>query len=324
MPSKLAVVGSANMDLVVRAPSIPRPGETLIGSSFAQFPGGKGANQAVAAARLKPPLLAPKAEGEGVGGEGQTRTNPSQSEPTQTFFIGKTGNDNFGTSLRSSLEVAGVDTSYLSYTTNTTPTGIALITVAESGQNSIVIDQGANGELTAEEVKAALESIKPNVVLVQLEIPDGAVEACAGDHTLILDPAPARYLDADFLRNVDVITPNETETADLTGIMPMDEFSCRRAAEALLNQGIKNVVITLGERGIYWTEGKTDRFFDAPQVVAVDTTAAGDAFAGALALFMCEGDDIQTAIEKAIKVASVSVTKHGAQASMPTREEVRL
>ena len=297
---RIAVVGSANMDLVARCAALPQPGETVQASSFEKFPGGKGANQAVAAGRLM--------------GEGAAPAAP------QVFFVGCVGDDEHGEALRGSLKAAGVDVTQLS-AAGEAPTGTALITVDDAGQNSIVVVPGANALVGPEQVSAALGAIGPDVVLVQFEVPDAAVLACAGHGLLVVDPAPARGQGADFMSSIDIITPNETETLALTGIVPLDEFSQRRAAESLLNQGVKGVVIKLGENGVYYTDGKTELRVPAPRVEAVDTTAAGDAFAGALAAFLAEGSDVGTAVTNAVKCASISVTRRGAQASMPTREE---
>jgi ribokinase len=239
------------------------------------------------------------------------------------FFIGCVGEDEHGRAVVESLTSAGVNVDYLR-TTDKAPTGTALITVDAQGQNTIVIDPGANAHLTSDHVVRALTEIGPDVTVVQLEIPDEAVYATAGNGRLILDPAPARYLDAEFLQQVEIATPNEMETLALTGIMPIDEFAQYRAAQSLLEKGIKQVVIKLGANGVYWTDGREELRIPAPQVEAVDATAAGDAFAGALAVFLAEGADTRTALTKAVRVASVSVTRRGAQAAMPTRSEAGL
>ena len=209
-------------------------------------------------------------------------------------------------------------------TTDLAPTGTALITVEDSGENTIVIDLGANATLSANHVKESLDAIKPDIVLVQLETPDDAVYACTGFGTLILDPAPARILDPEFMAQVEIVTPNESETLALTGIFPLDEFAQQRAASALLEIGVRQAVIKLGAEGCYSADGRTEIRVAAPTVEAVDTTAAGDAFAGALAVFLAEGTDIELAIKNAVKCASSSVTRHGAQASMPTRQQAQL
>ena len=294
---RIAVVGSANMDLVVHCAALPRPGETVVGHGFATNSGGKGANQAVAAARLVD---------RGV---------------STVFFVGCVGDDAHGEALKASMQDAGVGLAHL-LTARGAPTGTALITVDDSGENTIVIDPGANALLTAEHVRSALTQIAPDVVLVQLEIPDEAVYACAGHGTLILDPAPARPLDSDFLAQVDWATPNESETHSLTGILPHDEFSQRRAAQALLEKGVKHAVVTLGERGCYYTDGSHDLEIPAPRVEVVDTTAAGDAFAGSLAAFLSEGNTVEVALQNSARCASLSVARNGAQRAMPTRADL--
>ncbi|HXH61156.1 MAG TPA: ribokinase [Fimbriimonadaceae bacterium] len=291
MSERIAVVGSANADLVMKCPRLPAVGETVTGGEFSVFPGGKGANQAVAAARL--------------GGE--------------VSFVGAVGRDAYGAMLRESLSTSGVDVAYLMESDE--PTGTAVITVDAQGQNTIAVAPGANFALTAEHVSSALAAIDPTIVLVQLEISDEALYACAGRGRLILDPAPARNLDPDFLANVEIITPNENETLALTGIAPIDEVSVRRAADSLVQKGPKSALITLGAKGAYLSNGIS---FDAPTVTAVDTTAAGDALAGALACFVAGGDFLSTAIEKAVRAASLSTTKIGAQPSMPTLDELGL
>lgn len=294
----IAVVGSANMDLVVHCERLPAPGETVVGHGSEKNTGGKGANQAVAAGRLAIPGM-------------------------DVFFIGCIGEDDHGRALIESLATARVNVDYVR-TTDRAPTGTALITVDEQGQNTIVIDPGANAMLASDHVARALTEIAPDVTVVQLEIIDEAVYAAAGYGRLILDPAPARYLDTEFLQQVEIVTPNELETLALTGIMPIDEFAQYRAAQSLLEKGIKQVVIKLGANGVYWANGRDELRIPAPRVEAVDTTAAGDAFAGALAVFLAEGSDIEAALTNAVRVASLSVTRHGAQAAMPTRAEAGL
>ncbi len=295
---RIAVVGSANIDLVVRSTALPKPGETVVGHGFATNPGGKGANQAVAVGRLA-------------------------DAGTQVFFVGCIGEDTHGMALIESLTSAGVDVTHVK-TTNLVPTGTALITVDDSGENTIVIDPGANALLDPDHVQRALKEIDPDIVLVQLEIAEVTVYACQGFGKLILDPAPARYLDPEFLQSVEVITPNENETHALTGIVPLDEFAQQRAARALLEKGIKQVVLKLGAEGCYWTDGRSELRIPAPKVDAVDTTAAGDAFAGALAVFLAEGMDTERALTNAVGCASLSVTRHGAQKAMPTRSQANL
>lgn len=290
----LVVVGSANMDLVVRAARFPEPGETILGAGFATFPGGKGANQAVAAGRL--------------GGD--------------VRFVGRVGRDAFGDQLRKSLEGAGVNVDGL-LEDEREPTGIAAITVAEWGQNTIVVASGANAKVTAAQ---AMPFIEPaDTLLLQLEIPvDVVCELClnAPAQLKILNPAPAASLPTEIYPCIDLITPNETEARMLTGIEVTDLDCARRAADKLHDRGTRQVVITLGARGAFYSDGDTAREFSAHPVEAIDTTAAGDAFSGALALFLSQGLAIEIAIERASIAAALSTTRHGAQASMPTLAEI--
>lgn len=289
----VAVVGSANMDLVAMCPRIPQPGETLIGSAFATHPGGKGANQAAVIGRL--------------GG--------------QVAFIGKVGSDSFGEQLRQSLNDARVQTEHLLQAD--TSSGIALIAVSQAGQNSIVVVPGANDCLTPLEVEHALYDVKPDVVLAQLEVPLEAIQAAAKAERFLLNPAPARALPRELLERVEVLTPNETELEILTGIFPTDDAACHRAASVLLDQGVKAVVVTLGSKGSFLANSQRAKHFDPIAVTPVDTTAAGDAFNGALAWFLAQGRDLENAIALANCVGALSTTKRGAQASMPSFEELR-
>lgn len=292
--SGVTVVGSANMDLVVRGPNIPRPGETVICDSVATFPGGKGANQAVAIGKL--------------GG--------------CVRFVGCVGRDDFGSALIASLDEAGVDTSCCDRVDR--PTGTALIVVDKSGQNSIAIVPGANAEVSADQVATALAGSE-SWVLVQQEIPDEAILAALelARGRAVLNPAPARPLPDEAYGGLFAITPNETETEALTGVLPHSEPSCREAARRLLGLGVRHVVLTLGSDGCWWTDGTQEHRFPAPRVQAVDTTAAGDAFNGALAMGLSEGLSLPDCLARAVMVASLSVTRSGAQASMPTKEELR-
>lgn len=290
MPVKVLVIGSANLDLVVQTPRFPHPGETLLGGVFSTHPGGKGANQAVAAARL----------GDGVA------------------FAGCIGSDSFAGVLTASLESAGAELSHLRHTAS--PTGIASILVDAAGANTIVVAPGANYDVTTEHVREALEVLQPTVVLSQLEIPLEAVVEASRHPRFILNPAPARRLPDELLANCHLITPNETETMELTGVAPIDEASCARASRELFARGVQNVIITLGEQGCYYACPSGGRIFPAPKVEPIDTTAAGDAFNGALAHFLADGLDFDQAIPPASVYAALSTTHPGAQESMPTRE----
>jgi len=293
MGSRVMVVGSANLDMVFQTQRFPNPGETLLGGEFASHPGGKGANQAVAVGKL--------------GGE--------------VSFVGCIGSDAFGDVLRDSLVQAGVDVTHL-LRHPTTPSGCAGIVVDAAGSNQIIVAPGANMELTAAQVHAALAQNTDSSVLVQLEIPMAAVKAAATRGRLFLNPAPAQSLDDELLAKTFAITPNETETELLTGIRPQNPETCRSAAKALFDKGVQNVVLTLGEKGCFWMSDKGELYVPALEANAIDTVAAGDAFNGALAWFYSETGDLPNALVRANQVTALSVTKRGAQSSMPTREEL--
>ncbi len=293
------VVGSANMDLVVRVQRFPLQGETIFGTGFKMFPGGKGANQAVCCAKL-----------------GQ-----------KVQFVGKMGNDLFRERLSASMGRDGVLLDSL-IVDPTEPTGTALITVDKSGQNEIVVVSGSNMKLHPSDVESvrALFSAA-SVVLLQLEIPletvMRAAEIAHEQHALvILNPAPACQLPTVLLRLVDYLTPNESEAQLLTGIPVTRRASAEAAARKLVDQGVKNVLLTLGPEGCLLVNAERTQLFPACLVKPVDTTAAGDAFNGALAFALSRDEDLDIAIGFANAVAGYSVTKHGAQSSMPTMAEV--
>lgn len=293
------VVGSANMDLVFAVERFPNPGETRPGMDFKTFPGGKGANQAVAAAKLG----------------------------ARVEFVGKVGGDLFGESLRQSLAAAGVDLRSLETETEA-PSGTAGIFVDRSGQNEIVVVPGANGRVDPDQVRRSIErSSGVQVVLAQCETPIAAtLEAfrwarSAGVAT-VFNPAPAIALPEEAWPLLDFITPNESECEFLTGTLPRNEGSCAEAARVLLDRGVRNVVITLGASGCYWTNGPEHLTVPSIQVQPVDTTAAGDAFNGALALFLAHGCNVHDALALANRVGALSTTKPGAQPSMPTWADV--
>lgn len=296
---RIVEVGSLNMDLVVRMPRIPKPGETLLGGAFATFPGGKGANQAVAAARLG----------------------------AQVSMIGRVGNDAFGRELIDVLQKDGVDTRFVS-ADPAHATGVALIEVDAQGMNSIAVASGANFALTAQHVRDAINQMeKFDALVMPLETPletiDAAARAAKQKNALvILNPAPAQKLGADLLGMVDVIVPNEHEAAFITGIALEGEQSYRAAALALRQMGAKSVVITLGGAGAFVLDGAREEHVPAQKVVAVDTTAAGDCFTGGLAVALAEGKSLANAVRFASAAAAISVTRHGAQPSMPFRKEV--
>jgi len=294
--AQVMLVGSANMDLVVRTHHFPLPGETLQGIGFQTFPGGKGANQATAIGRL----------GGRVG------------------LVAKVGADPFGDQLIDSLQLSGVDTSSV-LQDSAAPTGVALITVDDSGQNMIVVAPGANSLLTPKEVDQSLSGAQFSVLLAQLEVPLESViyaASFAEGRVFILNPAPAREVPNELLCRVDYLTPNETEARFLTGILPSDDATCLACAEVLLSRGVRNVLFTLGPRGSFLANETGGRHFPTIDVATVDTTGAGDAFNGAFAHFLASGEAIERAITLANIVGALSTTKNGAQASMPTLEEV--
>lgn len=298
----ISVVGSLNMDLVVQMPAIPRPGETLLGGRFATFPGGKGANQAVAAARLG----------------------------ARVTLIGRVGADSFGEQLLHLAQVEGIETAHVGVDRENA-TGVALITVDAQGQNSISVASGANFALTAQDVRRAWDQIgKVDLLVMPLETPLETILTAAQlakerQVRVILNPAPARELE-DFLKIVDVIVPNERETEYLTGIEISNDEEALNAALSLLARGVGSVVLTLGDRGALVVEGKPNQpiyhHLQAHRVKAVDTTAAGDAFVGALATGLGEGVSLLEAARFANAAAALSVTRPGAQPSLPWRADV--
>jgi ribokinase len=301
MAKPIVVVGSINLDLVATAPRIPIAGETVAGLSFQTFPGGKGANQAVAAARL--------------GGS--------------VTMLGKLGTDIFGAQLRASLEGSRVNTGGVEAVPGSS--GVALITTDEKGENAITVVAGANARLSPADLDRHIDLLRgAGVLLTQLEIPletVGYLAAIASRERipLILDPAPARPLPASLLKCVDWLTPNETESSFLLGRAPeeLSEERLKDAANTLLALGSRNVILKLGKRGCYVALADGARkLLPAHSVRAVDTTAAGDAFNGAFAVALLNGQDSLSSASWASAVAAISVTRPGAQSSMPTLAEV--
>jgi ribokinase len=299
MQKPIVVVGSINLDLVAGADRIPQVGETIIGNSFKTFYGGKGANQAVAAAKLGYPVA----------------------------MVGNVGDDAFGANLRTGLEDAGVNTAYVN--TVEGASGVALITTGVSGENNIVVVPGANGHLTPNLLEKAAPLLEcAGCLLAQLEIPLETVEYLAQfaeQHgiPLILDPAPARELSGQLLRRLSWITPNETETATLLKIGLEDDAQDSYAAELLLDRGVENVLLKLGSRGCLIAQGTLAKeHVRAFRVIAVDTTAAGDAFNAGFAVALMRGSPAVRSAVFASAVAAISVTRPGAQTSMPTGDEV--
>lgn len=299
---RIVVVGSANMDLVVRCLKIAAPGETVLGGQFMTAPGGKGANQAVAAARM--------------GGD--------------VSFVGRIGQDTFGDRLAQALAEDGIHTEFLRRDPQQ-PTGVALISVDAQGQNAITVAPGANHQVSPEDVAGAREPIaQADVVIIQLEIPletvTFAIEFARSLNTrVLLNPAPARYddpLPAYLLRKVDVLTPNAREAANLLGHENGDGLDMADMAQQLHDIGGGQVVVTLGEHGcLMATEGGVQRI-PAQPVIPVDTTAAGDCFTGGLAVGLGEGRSLREAVDFAMRAAAIAVTRTGAQPSLPMRSQL--
>jgi ribokinase len=296
---KICVVGSSNIDLVVKSQRLPSQGETILGGEFLMVPGGKGANQAVAAAKLG----------------------------AQVYFVAKLGEDIFGTQSFTNFKKEGVNTKYVTRT-NKALSGVASIAVDEAGNNTIVVAPGANHLLIPQDVKRAESAIAScGAIVAQLEIPVKTVEFVARlakkfKIPFILDPAPAQKLSSELFAMTDVIKPNETEARILTGVEVTDAKTAGKAAGKLLERGVKTVIITMGAKGCFVVNNKTNEFFPAKKVKAVDSTAAGDAFVGGLAFCIAQGQTILEAVLFASNVAALSVTKIGAQSSMPSMKEV--
>jgi ribokinase len=298
MSAQIAVVGSLNMDMVVSLEHRPKQGETVLGKDFFMNPGGKGANAAVSARKL--------------GGS--------------VAMIGKVGRDIFGDQLIAGLENLGIDTDGIERS-DEQATGIAFITLDSSGDNSIVVAPGANFALTPEDVRKHEEKIRQaKLLMVQLEVPLETVKeaiSLARRHgvQVLLDPAPAQALPDDLLSMVDYILPNETEIGQLTGIKVTDPATAKQAADELLKRGVSTVFAKMGEKGVVVAERNGETYVKAYKVKAVDTTAAGDTFAGAVAAALARGDDVLTAARFASAAGAITVTRKGAQAAMPTLEE---
>jgi len=299
MKQKIIVVGSSNTDMVIKTDHLPVPGETILGGSFFMNPGGKGANQAVAAARL--------------GGD--------------ITFICKTGNDIFGRQSVALFKEEGIDTSCL-LTDEEHPSGVALITVDKHAENCIAVASGANATLSPEnlgEFKTVIENA--SIVLMQLEIPLETVAYVAGIAAtnavkVVLNPAPANILSDELLQHISMITPNETEASLLTGINVTDAESAKQAALYLNKKGVPSVIITMGDKGALLLHEDVFTLVPAPRVEAVDTTAAGDVFNGALVVALNEEMPLEEAVAFASRAAAISVTRLGAQASAPYRKEL--
>ncbi len=296
---KITVIGSSNTDMVIKSSKLPAPGETILGGEFLMNPGGKGANQAVAAARL--------------GGN--------------VTFITKTGNDIFGKQAIKLFEKEGINSEFIA-TDQDHPSGVALIMVDDHGENCISVALGSNGTLNSRDIDNVKDQIKSSsMVLMQLEIPLSTVEyvaeiANAEGVKVVLNPAPAQELSAELLKTIYMLTPNETEAELLSGVEVHDESSASKAAGIIKSKGVKNVIITMGSSGAFVSTTSEEFMVSAPIVQAVDTTAAGDTFSGALVVALAENKSMADAVNFANKAASISVTKLGAQSSVPYRKDI--
>jgi ribokinase len=292
------VIGSTNTDMVVKTDRFPLPGETKLGGTFFMHAGGKGANQAVAAARL--------------GG--------------RVTLVTKLGNDIFGKQSLTCFKKEKIQTDYVFFSEGKA-SGTALIIVNEEGENNIVVAPGANADLLPADIDCVLRFKEASIILAQLEIPIETVAYVArlaktNQQQLIINPAPARHLDDEILEGLFLITPNETEASFFTGIQVVDEPSASRAADILLSKGVQQVIITLGKQGAWFQNNNKKFMTPAPMVKAMDTTAAGDVFSGAIAVAINEKMEWEQAVSFAVHAASISVTRMGAQSSVPKREEM--
>ncbi len=299
MKKNIVIIGSSNTDMIIKLPHIPKPGETVLGGNFSTSAGGKGANQAVSAAR--------------AGGE--------------IIFIARVGDDIFGEQAVEGFIKSGINIDNI-ITDKKAPSGVALIFVDENGENSIAVAPGANASLSPSDITASKDTIaSAGIVLLQLEIPLETVRTAAeiaaeNGVDIILNPAPARPLGDDILRHISILTPNESEAELLTGIKVGDEESAAQAADALSAKGVKTVLITLGPRGVYVSSKDFNGIVPGFSVNAVDTTAAGDVFNGVLALSLSEDMPLVDGVRFSNAAAALSVTRLGAQPSAPYRKEI--
>ena len=295
--NRIMVIGSSNTDMTVRSATLPKPGETVLGGDFRMGPGGKGANQAVAARLL--------------GGE--------------VTFVCKLGRDMFGEGASKHYESCGLDTSKILWSDK--PSGVALITVDSKAENSIVVASGANADMTVTDIDSVADIIKSSgILLLQLEIPMDAVVHAAeiaynAGVQVVLNPAPAAVLPAELLKCVSILIPNETEASAISGIDINNFETAAAAAERLKGMGVREVIITMGSRGSVVCDGDCT-FVPAVKVNAVDTTAAGDTFCGGVCVALSEGKDLLEAVKFATAASSIAVQRPGAQDSIPNRCEV--
>jgi len=296
---RIIVIGSANTDLVVRVSKLPHPGETITGRQFQIVAGGKGANQAVAAARAG----------------------------ARVTFVANIGQDSFGDAALRGLRREGINTRYV-VRSKTRASGVALILVDARGENLIAVARGSNDELLPRHIDAARPAIRAaRCVVVQLEIPlttvRRAVElAIRHGVPVLLNPAPVQHVPISLLRDVTLLTPNESELAALTGLPTKRKSEVEAAARRLRELGVKHVLATCGARGVCWSSAAGPRWFPAPKVKAVDTVGAGDCFSGTFAATVADGKSVEQAVRFAITAAAICVTRPGAQSSMPKRREI--
>lgn len=296
---KVLVVGSVNTDLIIYSSKIPKPGETVLGGEFLKKMGGKGANQAVASSRMNAP----------------------------TYLYANIGDDLFGKEQLKNFEKEGIDCRFISKDKNNS-TGIALINVDETGQNSITVAPGANSNHKLNREKEILENFnQEDIFICQLEIPLDTILKLKSisdkiGNKFILNPAPALAIPDSIYSNLFMITPNEFEASLLTNIAYSNQDSIKKMGEWFIQKGVQEVIITLGSAGVFWMNKNNAQFFSVKQVEAIDTTAAGDCFNGCLAAFLSQNEEMEAAIKKSIIAASISVTRKGAQESMPYSSEL--
>ena len=297
--TNILVIGSSNTDMVVKTSRLPKPGETIIGGEFFMNPGGKGANQAVAAAKLG----------------------------ANVTLIAKVGGDMFGSESIQNFKKVGMNTNHI-FINNEVPSGVALINVDENAENTIVVASGANNTLSVKDIQSVISVVDmADIILMQLEIPLEVIEFVihhckAKNKKVVLNPAPAARLPEGIYSGLFAITPNETEAEILTGIKVADITSAKQAAKILLDKGVKIVVITMGSQGAFVYTSKMTKLIPGYKVDAVDTTAAGDTFNGAFCFAIESGMEMEEAIDFANKAAAISVTRMGAQVSSPNYKEV--
>lgn len=296
---KIVVIGSCNTDMVVKASRLPVPGETILGGTFYMNPGGKGANQAIAAARLG----------------------------AEVTLISKIGYDLFGLQALEIYRSEKINTEFI-FTDQKSPSGVALISVDSFGENSIIVAPGASRSLSVEDIDKAKSKLEEaDIILMQLEVPIETVEYAASiakkhGRKVILNPAPASVLSNSFLSSVHTILPNRIEAEMLSGIKVVDAESARRAATAIGEKGIENVVITLGKDGAYVKEKEECAMIPARQVETIDTTGAGDVFCGAFSVYLSENHTLTESVEFANAAAALAVTRIGAQSAIPYKREI--